>query len=269
MSIRTMLIAGTLFVASCWAQTGTSGGSATQPDTATLNQMNANNLCRVFFSTPKPGATAAFEAGRKKHNQFHAAQKDTWTWNTWEIQTGDNTGTYVTSSCGHSWKDFDEWEARMGKADTADANVNLAPNTVGGRNGFYLYRADMSLAPPNRPPSPMLSVTIYMLKPGGGPDFVAAMTRIKDALNKQADFPKASGWMQLVNGGEAPVFVLLSDRKNWAEFAPPNKSVQDLVSAAYGKDQADAIYKTIRDNTEHVFTEAVTYRQDLSYVAAK
>jgi hypothetical protein len=36
------------------------------------------------------------------------------------IETGDNAGTYVTSSCGHAWKDFDEWEARMGKADTAD-----------------------------------------------------------------------------------------------------------------------------------------------------
>jgi hypothetical protein len=56
-----------------------------------------------------------YEVG-KKHMQFHRNQKDTWTWNTFAVETGDNAGMYVTSSCGHAWKDFDEWEARMGKA---------------------------------------------------------------------------------------------------------------------------------------------------------
>src|SRR3954469_5342757 len=108
--------------------------------------------------------------------------------NTWLIETGDNTGNYVTSTCGHAWKDFDEWEARMGKADTADANINITPNAAGGgRNGFYVYRADMSLAPANQPPAPMTAVTIYVLHPGSAPDFIAAIKRINDSLAKQPD----------------------------------------------------------------------------------
>jgi hypothetical protein len=41
------------------------------------------------------------------------------TWNTFAIETDDN------SFCGHSWKDFDELEARMGKANTGDGATNL------------------------------------------------------------------------------------------------------------------------------------------------
>ncbi len=104
------VLAGFLCAASCLAQSG----SSTEQSTQAINAQNANNVCRIYFSTPKAGAAQQYEAGRKKHMQFHRDQKDTWTWSTYAIETGDNTGTYVTSSCGHAWKDFDEWEARMG-----------------------------------------------------------------------------------------------------------------------------------------------------------
>src|SRR5712675_1431932 len=259
------LVATSLYVASCLAQTGSGAG----PNTQAINAQNANNVCRIYFSMPKPGAVQQYEAGRKKHMQFHRAQKDTWTWNTYAIETGDNAGTYVTSSCGHAWKDFDEWDARMGKADTADGATNLSPYVQGGRNGFYVYRSDMSLAPANQPPAPMTAVTIFVLHPGAGTDLIAAVKKINDALGKQADWPKTAGWLQLVNGGEAPTFVLLSARQNWADFAPLAKTTADVLTEAYGKEMSDQIQKTIRDSTAHQFTEAAAYRADLSYVPGK
>jgi hypothetical protein len=88
------LVVSCLSVASSLAQTSSSAGSNTQE----INAQNANNVCRVYFSMPKPGMGEQYEAGRKKHMQFHRDQKDTWTWNTFAIETGDNAGTYVTSS---------------------------------------------------------------------------------------------------------------------------------------------------------------------------
>jgi hypothetical protein len=262
---KIVLVAGLLYGISCCAQTATSAGSSTQA----LNAQNANNVCRIYFTKPKPGSEQQYEAGRKKHMQFHAAQKDTWTWTTHLIETGDNTGTYVTSSCGHAWKDFDEWEARMGKTDTADAATNLAPYSQNSSNAFDVYRADMSLAPPNRPQAHMVAVSIYVLHPGAAPDFIAAIKKINDALSKQPNWPKTSGWLQLVNGGEGPAFVLLSDRKNFADFAPLDKSVVDVTTETYGKEGSDQIFKTIRDCTAHLFTEMATYRPDLSYNPGK
>jgi hypothetical protein len=262
---KTALAAAMLFAVSCCAQTA----SSSSPSTQAINAQNANNICRVYFTKPKPGSDQQYEAGRKKHMQFHRAQKDTWTWNTWLIETGDNTGTYVTSSCGHAWKDFDEWEARMGKADTADGAINLSPYSAGGSNSFDVYRSDMSLAPANQPPAHMTSVAVYVLHPGAGPDFVAAIKKTNEALSKQADWPKTSGWLQLVNGGEAPTFILLTARNNFADFAPLNKSVADVLNEVYGKEAADQIAKTIRDSTARIFTEMASYRRDLSYVPGK
>ncbi len=261
----TLVVVALFYAVSGWAQ----GGAASGSNTAAINTQNANNVCRIFFQTPKPGGTAAFEAARKKHNQFHAAQKDTWTWNTFEIQTSAMTGTFVTSTCGHAWKDFDDWEKKMGKADAADAAASLGPTVVGGNNGFYVYRADMSLAPPNQPPAPITSVSVYTLHPGTAPDFVDAVKKVNDALSKQPDWPKTSGWLQLANGGEAPTFVLLNARQNWAEFAPLPKTPQDVLTETIGKEAADAVFKTIRESTARIDVHAATYRSDLSYTPGK
>ena len=253
-----------------WASLGMAQmGPATGATTQEINAQNANNLCRIYFSTPKAGATQQYEAGRLKHMQFHRAQKDTWTWRTFAIETGDNAGTYVSSTCGHTWKDLDEWEQRMGKADTADGAINMAPYVQSGRNAIYVYRSDMSLAPANQPQSPMTSVTIYVLHPGAAPDFTDAIKKINNVLSKQPNWPKTSGWLQLVNGGEGPTFVLLNSRRNWADFAPLPKSPADVVTEVLGKEAADAIFKTIRDSTAHLFTEAAQYRPDLSYEPEK
>jgi len=245
------------------------GGPAPASSTAAINAQNVNNVCRIFFQTPKPGMTQQFEAARKKHNLFHGSQKDTWSWNTFEIQTSVMAGTYVTSTCGHSWKDFDDWEKKMGKADAADAAASIGPTVQGGNNGFYVYRADMSLAPPNQPPAPITSVTIYTLHPATAPDFVDAIKKVNDAISKQPDWPKTSGWLQLANGGEAPTFILLNGRQNWGEFAPLPKSPQDVLTDTIGKEAADAVYKTIRESTARIDTHAATYRLDLSYTSAK
>jgi hypothetical protein len=257
-------VVGCLCVTSSFAQT-----SSSAPSTQEINAQNANNVCRIFFSMPKSGETMQYEAGRKKHMQFHRAQKDTWTWNTFAVETGDNAGMYVTSSCGHAWKDLDEWEGRMGKADIADGEANMTPHVKSGHNSVYVYRSDMSLAPASQTPAPLTAVTVYLLHPGMVNDFVAAIRKVNEALAKQADWPKTSGWLQMVNGGQGPEFVLLSSKKNWADMAPLPKTVAEALNEAYGKETSDQIQKTVRDCTASLYTEAATYRADLSYMPGK
>jgi hypothetical protein len=127
----------------------------------------------------------------------------------------------------------------------------------------------MSLGAANRPPVAITAVTVYSLRPGTVPDFVDAIKKINDALSKQPDWPKTSGWLQLANGGGVPTFVLLNDRQNWGEFAPLPKTPQDVLTETIGKEAADAVYKTLRESTEHLYTEAATYRSDLSYTPTK
>ena len=84
-------------------------------------------------------------------------------------------------------------------------------------------------------------------------------------LVRICDEPRANGWYQLVSGGEAPSFVIVGERKSWADFAPLEKSVRDVLTATYGQQTTDATLKAMRDSTERIITEANVYRQDLSY----
>jgi hypothetical protein len=244
------LCAVVLIAAAAWAQNPPTG-----------------DICRIFFVKPQPGMDQQLEAGRKKHMQFHKSHNDTWAWNTYQIETGMNTGTYVTSTCGHQWKDFDDWEKTLGKADAADATANMGPYEQQAWSSFYRYRADLSLGL-SQGPAALSAVYVYRLHRGKVDEFVAATRKIADAL-RAAHWPESAGWLELVNGGEGPVFVLILERKGWADFAPAAKTVSQVVDEAYGKDQAAALWKDRDATVAQSYTEAASYRPDLSYVPAK
>ncbi len=225
--------------------------------------MGQGDLGRVYVTRPKN--VKDYEAGRKRHMAFHAKQNDTWAWYTYEVVAGDNAGEYITATFGHKWADFDTWSQKLEAADTADADINLAPYSAGGSNAFYRYRADMSLAPPPDPPTPYSSVSFFVVKNAG--DFINSVRKINEGL-KKVNWPTKSAWWQLVLGGE-PVFVLVTERKNWADFAPPPKSLDEAMAEAYGQEQGAAILKEVRANIDKTWSEAIKYRADLSYVPKK
>ena len=57
------LVVSCLYVASSLAQTS----SSAEPNTQQINAQNDNNVCRIYFSKPKPSMDQQYEAGRKKH----------------------------------------------------------------------------------------------------------------------------------------------------------------------------------------------------------
>ncbi len=110
-----------------------------------LAQDKDANIVRVYVMAPKPGMTKQFEEGRKRHMDWHRKQNDTWTWETWETLTGPDTGSYLSVTAPpHSWKDFDDWEAKLGTADTADSQTNMGPSITGADNAFWMYMKDWS-----------------------------------------------------------------------------------------------------------------------------
>jgi hypothetical protein len=92
-----------------------------------------------------------YEAGRKKHMGWHKTQKDTWAWHTWEVVSGESTGTYHTGTFGHAWKDFDGRD-KFDQQDTADVKKTFGPTVARFFTSYYVRRADLSLSrPPTRP----------------------------------------------------------------------------------------------------------------------
>jgi hypothetical protein len=230
----------------------------------------AGNVAEIHFNQAKPGMTQQYEAGRKKHMAWHKAQNDAWSWYTWQVLTGDATGSYVVGTFSRQWKDFDPRE-KFNEADGVDAEASFGAAQANARMSYYIYRADLSLSPEATTPAPMAVITHFMLTQDGVNDFVEAVKQVNAAI-KKTNYPQAgaSRWYQLANGGDGPHFVLVGDRANWAAFQPPtDKTLDAMMEEAYGKEPGAAILAKVRKTFHSISTETLRYRPDLSYVAGK
>jgi hypothetical protein len=227
-------------------------------------QDKAGNIVRVFETRTKAGSSSQYEEGRKRHFEYHKKAGDTWTWNTWQVETGDRAGTYFTASGGHNWKDFDAWDQKYGTGDDADGARNLAPYSDGGGNAFYAYLPDVSRPLPGNTPSPMSQIIWFQLNMWGEQDFMNQIKKIHEAIGK-TNWPANYYWYMLVDGGEGPTFALALPLKGWADMQEPEVSFPMMLEKAYGRTEAASILDRLNQIIRKQRTETWRYRPDLSY----
>src|SRR5512142_998466 len=99
---------------------------------STAQSTAPDKLCEVHVNRVKPGMTAEYEQGRARHMAWHKSQNDSWSWTTWEMTTGKNTGSYLISSCGHTWKYFIA-RRQLNATDANNAKVTRGGALSNGR----------------------------------------------------------------------------------------------------------------------------------------
>jgi hypothetical protein len=199
--------------------------------------------------------------------EWHRKQADAWAWFTWEVETGDRAGTFITGTFGHQWKDFDDWEAKLGKGDTADGALNLAPFAGSQANGFYTLVPDVSRLSGATEPPPMTELTHYQLKFGSEQEFRAAIKKIHEAIGKST-WKVNYEWYELVDGGDHPGYVLAFPLKGFADLAPPDPPFPAMLEKALGQYEAQEVMKAVDRCVKAARTEIIRYRSDLSYAPA-
>ena len=229
-----------------------------------LAQSSPRIVSEVHIATLKPGMTAQWEAGRKQHSAFHAAQNDTWSIYVWQIMTGERSGSYMLASPGHHWSDFDARQA-FNKIDAPDLAKNSAPYTSSTILSYYVLRDDLSLTKPPSTPAVMRTTTYYSVIPAHANDFTNAIKKINAAIQKSSYPSKPSRWYALANGGETPTFVQIVDRATWADMEPPEKTLEAALKEAEG-DAGPQLLDQLRSSCTKITTELAVYRPDLSYI---
>jgi hypothetical protein len=228
-------------------------------------QQPKDTVVEVHRVTPRPGMRAQLEAGRAKHMAWHKQQGDTWAWHVWEVTTGPETGSYIVGSPGHQWTDFDAWNARMAKGDSADAAVNLQPYQESSEMSYWVMLADASRPPAQGSQLVMATFTTYHLKPGTSDRFREAMRTISAALDK-GNFPLRSIWYSLANGGPVNTYAVLTPRASMADMALPQPTLRQVVETSIGRAAADAAFDAFSDSVESGSSELLQLRPDLSYL---
>lgn len=215
----------------------------------------------------KPGAEAAWAEGRKRHMEFHRAQKDAFAWFTWEVVNGDRAGAFVTGTFDHFWKDYDGRDA-FDALDGADMAKTFGPATASSTTGFWIHMSEASRNKPGATvPAKFSQLTHYYVKLADVPRFEDALEAVKAQLDK-ISWPTYSSWYRLASGGDGPHYVLSTSRDSYADFAPPEKTLIQALAEAIGPRKADELMSTVRESTERIYTEILQYRPELSYVPA-
>ena len=221
-----------------------------------------DSVAQVFRQQARPGMTAEYEAGRKKHMAWHKAQGDTWVWNTYDITTGPDTGGYIIVSSNHQWADFDTWNAKFAAGDTADADASMGSSRGPSEMSFWTQLNSLSrLPPPESAPTPLVSLTTYSVKPGHDAALTAAIGKLNTALNA-GKYPLHSVWYRLTNGGSTPTYAVVTPRANMASF---DVAILGALEKQLGKAGTDTLVKEFFDNVTGVTTELLQRRADLSH----
>jgi hypothetical protein len=229
-------------------------------------QPGPESVCEINVTVPKPGASKQFEEARKKHNEFHKAEKDKHFIEVWSIATGPSTGNYLTAICGMTWKDMDGHDD-LDRRDGVDIGKTLAPTIASNQTSYYVLRKDLSLVPDPATTAKMITVVHFFVKPSGLTQFTDSIKKINAAI-VQAKYPaKPSRWFMLANGGEGPHYVLVTDRAGYADMQGPEQQMTDMLKQVYGND--DKSMQNLRDAVDHTISEMLEFRADLSYLPAK
>ena len=233
---------------------------------AVAQSVPTDMVCEVHINKVKPGMTAQYEQGRAKHMAWHKTQNDLWSWTTWEITTGEDTGSYLVSTCGHPWKDFDGRE-KFNAADDANASATMGASLEAERMSYYTLRSELSAAYKAGQPPNYLSVIFFHLKPEGLNDFRNAVKQVNDAFTKTNTPRATSYWYSLANGGSGPEMVLVQERNNMSEMAgTTTKTLDEIMKDAYGDEGATTLM-ALHKAYYRTESELLHYRPDLSYMA--
>jgi len=227
------------------------------------------NILAAELQTPKPGMTQQYEQGRKQKADWHKQQKDPTALLVFEIDTGDETGSYLVSRGMMHWADMDH-PSIPEAADTDEFNKVIGQYVEKVTDSYYEFLPKFGNPDTSPTPAKYSEVLILRIRAGKDAAFRAAVGRISEAERK-ANPSSHLSIFQLVNGGLSGTYVVSIPRANWAAFEenPNVKPMAQVVMDAYGPDEGNSTLTALYDSIESEYSEILEFRPDLSYIPSK
>jgi hypothetical protein len=227
------------------------------------------SVSRVYNDTVAPADQVAYEAAVKAYNKCLGDHGFKFTWTAWGHETG-NTYLYSYVAGPYTWANFDEMATAAKPCDDTWRN-QANPHLKGEASAFLVQMPELSHVASESDAKPaLISVAFFTIKPGREEQFTDGVKKIAEAAEK-------SNWsanfqMSRVRGGgkDFPDFVLVGQYKTWADYgAGPNPSTWKMVESVLGKDDTDALRKSINDAIQEVHSHVDLYSAELTYTAPK
>jgi hypothetical protein len=141
-------------------------------------QTQEGALARIVVIEPKTGHAEEFEAGYKKHLEWHRANRDPWQWHGWTFVLGQRLGKFMDGTFGHTAAALDA--AVKPAEDAADNRRNVTPYADFLSHGVYERLTSLTRGAPLPDTSPLLVLNTYTVIAGQEVTFERALLRLAE-----------------------------------------------------------------------------------------
>ena len=145
------------------------------------------------------------------------------------MEVGEALGQYGIRSGGHSWADFDAYDAGFGPEGLLHWNATVAPLVESVSSSITTTNQAISNPPPAGRATAFVNIVTFQLRPGRELRFTQAITSATEILVEH-DFGGYYVWTSAVaGGGPGPSMSLVSFHTSWADMAEPDPTFEAIA----------------------------------------
>jgi hypothetical protein len=228
----------------------------------------------IYATTVKPGMGAQYEAGISKIVEAYNQQKSPVKWTT-SISAVGTAGLYVVSLPIQKLGDIDAWPPPVevltkafGEAEARKVLQSMSGAVQTTQNLVMVRRVELSHAPDpsaaQASPPTLGYVYFTTLKPGGTPQFEAALKKTAEAFKKEKS---SIHWVTSAAtvGASGPTYVSVIPMQKFADIDGFQGSAPSAVlTKVYGEGEARKILQAMAESSQATETSIMAVRPDLS-----
>jgi hypothetical protein len=224
------------------------------------------NIAQVYVVTPEDHMDMQFEAALAQHAQWRRDTNDPWSWMVYQVVTGEDVGDFLIRSSGHTWADFDAYDAGFGPQGFANWMEHVGP-LVESVDAVITAADTTNYDWPEDPSSvTLIHLITFELVPGKEPAFFEAVGKFHQAI-QQSDYPMHYGFGSLLAGGEGPSVTLALPFANWAAMQGPDKQMATMLAEVYGPAGAQELFEQFNATFSSTESIIIRARPDLSVMS--
>jgi hypothetical protein len=206
---------------------------------------------------------ASFEAGYRRHLDWHRTAGDSLTWFGWDVLVGSRPGVFVDGFFGAP---FEALDVRVDPAgDQADATENVLAHADPVDRELVAIRRDLSTATPLEDSTPTVFVEVvwYEVAPGQIETFAGTLAGLRREASDRSLLPYSV--YERVAGAEIG-FIIMVWRDRLSTFdeqrRSPRRALERILSELPAGNVSISIVRSVK-------SEVWLYRPDLTYLGSR
>lgn len=212
----------------------------------------------LFSYSPHPEEREAFEAGYRRHLDWHRTRADSLPWFGWDVLAGPRLGMFIDGTFGMQFAALDERVDPRG--DAADAATTFQPHAEPSGRELVLLRRDLSTATPleDGAPSRFVQVVRFRVSPAEIGRAAHAFNRLRGKAEALALLPYT---VYEVLAGASPGFLLMVWRDGLGTFDATDRNPEAALREYFAEAETGVPTPIDAD----VASEVWMFRPDLTY----